>query len=141
MKNRVKNPYFWLGLGGVIFSAAGVDFKTLTSWNLLGNALLDILANPVAVVASVDILTNTERCVTSSSAVECQCDLNGQIIESQTAELVNLKQEIESLLESQRQQHASDLSVELCQDSLFVSGDVSGSREFEEELYTLNPEP
>ena len=51
MKNRVKNPYFWLGLGGVIFSAAGVDFKTLTSWNLLGNALLDILANPVAVVA------------------------------------------------------------------------------------------
>ncbi|EPZ62705.1 holin, phage phi LC3 family domain protein, partial [[Clostridium] sordellii VPI 9048] len=44
MKNRVKNPYFWLGLGGVIFSAAGVDFKTLTSWNLLGNALLDILA-------------------------------------------------------------------------------------------------
>lgn len=51
MKNRVKNPYFWLGLGGVIFSAAGVDFKTLTSWNLLANALLDILANPVAVVA------------------------------------------------------------------------------------------
>ncbi len=51
MKNRVKNPYFWLGLGGVIFSAAGVDFKTLTSWSLLGNALLDILANPVAVVA------------------------------------------------------------------------------------------
>ncbi|MVO70795.1 phage holin [Paeniclostridium sordellii] len=53
MKNRIKNPYFWLGLGGVIFSAAGVDFKTLTSWNLLGNALLDILANPVAVVAVV----------------------------------------------------------------------------------------
>ncbi len=51
MKNRVKNPYFWLGLGGVIFSAAGVDFKTLTSWSLLGNALLDILSNPVAVVA------------------------------------------------------------------------------------------
>lgn len=53
MKNRVKNPYFWLGLGGVIFSAAGVDFKTLTSWNLLANALLDILANPVAVVAVI----------------------------------------------------------------------------------------
>ena len=53
MKSRIKNPYFWLGLGGVIFSAAGVDFKTLTSWNLLGNALLDILANPVAVVAVV----------------------------------------------------------------------------------------
>lgn len=53
MKNRLKNPYFWLGLGGVIFSSAGVDFKTLTSWNLLANALLDILANPVAVVAVI----------------------------------------------------------------------------------------
>lgn len=51
MKNRLKNPYFWLGLGGVIFSSAGVDFNTLTSWNLLGDALFNILANPVAVVA------------------------------------------------------------------------------------------
>ncbi|MCE9677447.1 phage holin [Paraclostridium bifermentans] len=51
MKNRLKNPYFWLGLGGVIFSSAGVDFNTLTSWSLLGDALLSILANPVAVVA------------------------------------------------------------------------------------------
>lgn len=51
MKNRLKNPYFWLGLGGVIFSSAGVDFNTLTSWNLLGESLLNILANPVAVVA------------------------------------------------------------------------------------------
>lgn len=51
MKNRLKNPYFWLGLGGVIFSSAGIDFNTLTSWNLLGEALLNILANPVAVVA------------------------------------------------------------------------------------------
>ncbi|MFR9071526.1 MAG: phage holin [Paraclostridium sp.] len=56
MKNRLKNPYFYLGLGGVIFSAAGVDFKTLTSWSLLGNALLDILANPVAVVAVIAAL-------------------------------------------------------------------------------------
>lgn len=56
MKNRFKNPYFWLGLGGVIFSAAGVDFNTLTSWNLLGEALLNILANPVAVVAVVAAL-------------------------------------------------------------------------------------
>lgn len=51
LKNRLKNPYFWLGLGGVVFSAAGVDFNTLTSWRLLGQAFLNILANPVAVVA------------------------------------------------------------------------------------------
>ena len=51
IKNRLRNPYFWLGIGGVIFSAAGVDFNTLTSWSLLGQAFLDILANPVAIVA------------------------------------------------------------------------------------------
>ncbi|WP_278682859.1 phage holin [Paraclostridium bifermentans] len=56
MNKRFKNPYFWLGLGGVIFSSAGVDFNTLTSWNLLGEALLSILANPVAVVAVIAAL-------------------------------------------------------------------------------------
>lgn len=56
MENRLKNPYFWLGLIGVIFSAAGIDFKTLTSWNLLVHALLDILANPVSVVAVIAAL-------------------------------------------------------------------------------------
>ncbi|MDH5096011.1 phage holin [Clostridium perfringens] len=56
LKNRLKNPYFWLGLGGVVFSAAGIDFNTLTSWSLLGQAFLNILANPVAVVAVVAAL-------------------------------------------------------------------------------------
>ncbi|MFR8871632.1 MAG: phage holin [Paraclostridium sordellii] len=65
MKNRVKNPYFWLGLTGVIFSAAGIDFKTLTSWDLLGEALLSILANPVAVVAVIAALLGV--CIDPSS--------------------------------------------------------------------------
>ncbi|WP_195945903.1 phage holin [Paraclostridium bifermentans] len=56
MKKRFKNPYFWLGLGGVIFSSSGVDFNTLTSWNLLGEALSSILSNPVAVVAVIAAL-------------------------------------------------------------------------------------
>ncbi|STB59707.1 phage holin [Clostridium perfringens] len=51
VKERLKNPAFWLGVLGVIFSASGVDFNTLTSWSLLGQAFLNILANPVAVVA------------------------------------------------------------------------------------------
>ena len=38
---------------GLIFAAAGVDFSTLTSWRLLGEALLNILANPVSIVAVV----------------------------------------------------------------------------------------
>lgn len=51
VKERLKNPAFWFGMLGVIFSASGVDFNTLTSWQLLGKALLDILENPVAIVS------------------------------------------------------------------------------------------
>ena len=52
LKNsKFKNPYFWLSLIALIFSASGVDFNQLTSWALLGEALLGILGNPVSVVA------------------------------------------------------------------------------------------
>lgn len=53
LKEKLKNPYFWLSLFALIFSASGVDFQQLTSWTLLGQALFGILQNPVAIVAVV----------------------------------------------------------------------------------------
>ena len=54
LKNpKFKNPYFWLGLVSIIFASAGVDMNTLTSWNALGQAVLGILQNPVAVMAVI----------------------------------------------------------------------------------------
>lgn len=53
MKEKLKNPYFWLSTLALIFSASGIDFETLTSWRLLGEAFLSILQNPVAVVAVI----------------------------------------------------------------------------------------
>lgn len=50
---KFKNPYFWLSLFALIFSASGIDFNTLTSWKLLGEALLSILNNPVAIMAVI----------------------------------------------------------------------------------------
>lgn len=50
---KFKNPYFWLSMFGLIFAAAGVDFNTLTSWRLLGEALLTIMANPVSIIAVI----------------------------------------------------------------------------------------
>ena len=50
---KLRNPYFWLSIFGLIFAAAGVDFNTLTSWQLLGEALLNIVANPVSIVAVI----------------------------------------------------------------------------------------
>ena len=57
LKNpKFKNPYFYLSVFALIFSASGVDFQTLTSWQLLGEALLSILNNPVSVVAVLTAL-------------------------------------------------------------------------------------
>ena len=53
MNDKLKNPYFWLSVFALIFSASGVDFYQLTSWKLLFNSLLGILQNPVSVVAVI----------------------------------------------------------------------------------------
>ena len=53
---KLKNPYFYLSVVGLIFSASGVDFTQLTSWDLFGHALLGILNNPVCVVAVITAL-------------------------------------------------------------------------------------
>ena len=53
---KLKNPYFYLSVVGLIFSASGVDFTQLTSWNLFWQALLGIIENPVCVVAVLTAL-------------------------------------------------------------------------------------
>ena len=53
MNEKLKNPYFWLSVFALIFSASGIDFQTLTSWQLLGEALMSILNNPVAIIAVI----------------------------------------------------------------------------------------
>ena len=53
MKDKLKNPYFWLSLVALIFAAAGIDFEQLTSWSLLGQALWSIVLNPVSVMAVI----------------------------------------------------------------------------------------
>ena len=50
---KLKNPYFYLSVFALIFSASGVDFETLTSWQLLGESLMSILKNPVAIIAVI----------------------------------------------------------------------------------------
>ena len=43
---RFKNPWFWLGLIGLFFTAIGVNPETLTSWAALKQALVDFIGNP-----------------------------------------------------------------------------------------------
>lgn len=53
MNEKFKSPYFWLSVFALIFSAAGIEFNTLTSWSLLGQALFSIIQNPVSIVAVI----------------------------------------------------------------------------------------
>lgn len=43
---RMKNPWFWVGLIGVIFTAMGVNPEMLTSWGLVYNAFIELVSNP-----------------------------------------------------------------------------------------------
>ena len=43
---RMKNPWFWVGLGGVVLTAMGVHPEMLTSWALVGQAVADLVSNP-----------------------------------------------------------------------------------------------
>lgn len=50
-KARSKNYMTYVGIIGIIFASAGINFDDLTSWSLLWGAVLSILNNPVAVVS------------------------------------------------------------------------------------------
>ena len=43
---RMKNPWFWVGLAGVIFTAMGVSPETLTSWSAVVEAFKSLIMNP-----------------------------------------------------------------------------------------------
>ena len=43
---RFKNPWFWVGVGGVLLTALGIEPQMLTSWSALKSAVMDVLGNP-----------------------------------------------------------------------------------------------
>jgi phi LC3 family holin len=45
-KVRAKNPYFWIGLVGVILAAMGVDASMFTSWGAVWDAIVGLVTNP-----------------------------------------------------------------------------------------------
>ena len=53
MKNKLRNPYFLLGIVAVVFASAGVDVATLSSWPLLAAALLSIVNSPFTLLCVI----------------------------------------------------------------------------------------
>ena len=43
---RFKNPWFWIGLIGVILSAMGVSPDMFTSWGAVWQAIVNLVSNP-----------------------------------------------------------------------------------------------
>lgn len=43
---RFKNPWFWIGVGGVLLTALGIEPQMLTSWEALKTAIMDVIGNP-----------------------------------------------------------------------------------------------
>lgn len=50
---RFKNPWFWVGLGGVILSAMGVSPEMFTSWGAVWEAVVNLFINPFMLVSVV----------------------------------------------------------------------------------------
>ena len=46
MKNRIKNPWFWIGVGAIALTAIGVDPATFTSWQAVAASVVDVISNP-----------------------------------------------------------------------------------------------
>lgn len=46
MKNRFKNPWFWIGIGAIALTAIGVDPTTFTSWDAVSDSIMTVLSNP-----------------------------------------------------------------------------------------------
>ncbi len=44
--DRFRNPWFWVGLVGVLLTATGMQPDMFTSWGVLAQAVLDVLKNP-----------------------------------------------------------------------------------------------
>lgn len=43
---RMKNPWFWVGLGGIILAAMDVSPEMFTSWATVWQEVVDLFSNP-----------------------------------------------------------------------------------------------
>ena len=69
---RLKNPWFWVGVVSIIITALGVDPQQFVSWESLGGYIVDVLRNPVQLVA-VFIDPTTAGVSDSAQALRYTC--------------------------------------------------------------------
>lgn len=73
--NKIKNPYFWIGLIGVILTALQVEASTLTSWDKVLLLIVDTLKNPylltTTTMAVLGVVTDsTQKAINKEGNIE-----------------------------------------------------------------------
>lgn len=53
MNKRIKNPYFWIGLVGVILTNLQVDASSLTSWDKVWELIINTKQNPYLLTTTI----------------------------------------------------------------------------------------
>lgn len=43
---RYKNPWFWVGIGGIVLTSLQVEASTLTTWASVGELVIKTASNP-----------------------------------------------------------------------------------------------
>ena len=70
---RIKNPWFWVGLVGIILTAMGVSPEMLTSWGILWDNLVALVQNPFmlgsVVLAVLGVFVDPTTAGTGDSAL------------------------------------------------------------------------
>lgn len=51
IKVRMKNPWFWVSLGGIILTAMGVSVDMFTSWGAVIEQAKALVSNPFMLVS------------------------------------------------------------------------------------------
>jgi phi LC3 family holin len=51
IKKRLKDVWFWVTLGALFFTATGIEPNNMTSWSVLGEAVLKVASNPFLLVS------------------------------------------------------------------------------------------
>ena len=52
-KVRFKNPYFWIGLFGVIMATLGVKPEEFTTWSMVIEEIKYVLSNPFLLISVI----------------------------------------------------------------------------------------
>lgn len=56
---RIKNPWFWVGVFGVILTAMGISPEMLTSWGAVWEAIVNLVQNPFMIGSVIVALLGT----------------------------------------------------------------------------------